>query len=411
MQILKSDDRFIIYGPASVEIVDRERDKIRADALAFALPQLLKRARFSRNHEDILVGEILPEFTDGGKVYKTNVVNGRLMVVGEVWDDTRAAQETRQGILEKKLRSYSISGEALQAQKVCEPVAGCYRDISKLDLHAITICERGMNQGANFQVIQKSDEIFFTIATLNSARMQISDSVRKWITMSEEEIQKAEYPWEECIKDQKTNGYTEEQAQRICAAIKNRTVAHKMVAENLQFEKAFADTVQKVLNDSDFSYILGKMIPSHASRKEVHEEVQKAMTKEEPKPPEKEEDKKTILPAEKQETDGGIAEVKAMCEKMLAMMQQMVGGTGTEQKALVSDKPFTKADAEVLVKQMLAEKAATDPDGITPRPAIKKQNEITGGAIVDLMKDPDKLAKMSFEEIDALTERLEEVGL
>ncbi len=179
MRILKADGRFIIYGPASVEVKDREGDKIRASALQVALPQLLKRGRFSRNHEDILVGEILPEFESEGKMYKTGVLNDRLMVVGEIWGDTRAGMETQKGIIENTLRSYSISGEALDVQKVCD-TAGCYRDISKLDLHAVTICEKGMNQAAHFSVIQKGEIVeydYITIATPEN-NVNLNSSVR-----------------------------------------------------------------------------------------------------------------------------------------------------------------------------------------------------------------------------------------
>lgn len=190
MRILKADGRFIIYGPASVEVRDKEGDKIRASALQVALPQLLKRGRFSRNHEDILVGEILPEFESEGKIYKTGVLNDRLMVVGEIWGDTRAGMETQKGIIENKLRSYSISGEALDVQKICD-TTGCYRDISKLDLHAVTICEHGMNQAAYFSVIQKGDILeydYITIATpqnnvdLNSSVHTDTEEVLKKMT-------------------------------------------------------------------------------------------------------------------------------------------------------------------------------------------------------------------------------------
>ena len=88
MRILKADGRFIIYGPASVEVRDREGDKIRAAALQVALPQLLKRGRFSRNHEDILVGEILSSFESEGKMYKTGVIDDKLMVVGPEFRET-----------------------------------------------------------------------------------------------------------------------------------------------------------------------------------------------------------------------------------------------------------------------------------------------------------------------------------
>ena len=186
MRVLKAaDGRFIIYGPASVEVRDREGDKIRAAALHVALPQLLKRGRFSRNHEDILVGEILSSYESEGKIYKTGVIDDKLMVVGEIWGDTRAGRETQQGIIDKKLRSYSISGEALDVQKVCDS-SGCYRDISKLDLHAVTICENGMNQAAHFSVIQKGDILeyeYLTIATpknnVNEEASAIAEEVLK----------------------------------------------------------------------------------------------------------------------------------------------------------------------------------------------------------------------------------------
>jgi len=175
MRILKAaDGRFIIYGPASVEVRDREGDKIRAAALQVALPQLLKRGRFSRNHEDILVGEILPSFESEGKMYKTGVIDDKLMVVGEIWGDTRAGRETQQGIIDKKLRSYSISGEALDVQKVCDN-SGCYRDISKLDLHAVTICENGMNQAAHFSVIQKGDILEYEYLTIATPKNNVNE--------------------------------------------------------------------------------------------------------------------------------------------------------------------------------------------------------------------------------------------
>jgi len=180
MRILKADGRFIIYGPASVEVRDREGDKIRAAALQVALPQLLKRGRFSRNHEDILVGEILPSFESEGKMYKTGVIDDKLMVVGEIWGDTRAGRETQQGIIDKKLRSYSISGEALDVQKVCD-TSGCYRDISKLDLHAVTICENGMNQAAHFSVIQKEELIEYNYISIATPKNNVNEvaSVKK----------------------------------------------------------------------------------------------------------------------------------------------------------------------------------------------------------------------------------------
>lgn len=164
-----SDD-FVIWGPASIEIVDKEGDRIRASALEDALPQLLKRARLSLEHSDQLVGGILERFeteepvevTVGDKTFErsefpTDVLEldgmePGLYVAGEVYGDTRQAEKTRERIENGELNSYSISGEALVTRKkVSDGTA--HDDILDMDLSAVTICEEGMNQKAQFAQI------------------------------------------------------------------------------------------------------------------------------------------------------------------------------------------------------------------------------------------------------------------
>lgn len=166
--VLKQDDEFLIWGPASVEVVDKEQDKINVEALDKALPQLLKRASLSYAHTDQLVGKILERFeTDeeveveiDGKTYKRNsfptavldLDNGNppaMYVAGEVFKDTNQAQEVREKIEEGEIDSYSISGEALVTQKQVDGNM-VYDDIIEMDLSAVTLCEEGMNQDAKF---------------------------------------------------------------------------------------------------------------------------------------------------------------------------------------------------------------------------------------------------------------------
>ena len=147
---------FIIYGPASVEVVDKEGDLILADALKESLPQLLRRARLSLSHEDNLVGEILPEYTSkNGVTYKTEVVNDRLMLVANVWDDTHDSKDTRMKIDSGQLRSFSISGKALEARLRIDKEGNLINEIRRLDLSAVTVCPEGMNPEARFKVIAK----------------------------------------------------------------------------------------------------------------------------------------------------------------------------------------------------------------------------------------------------------------
>lgn len=170
----QGNERFITWGPASVEIVDKEDDKITAQALKEALPQLLRRKRTSWQHSDQLVGDILESFeTDEPqtvqfngievtrKEFPTDVLEldemekPALFVCSEVWDDTRASRTVREKIEAGEIDSYSISGEAIQSKtKVAEDRV--YDEITELDLSAVTYCEEGMNQRAKFGTVVKN---------------------------------------------------------------------------------------------------------------------------------------------------------------------------------------------------------------------------------------------------------------
>lgn len=168
------DDNFVIWGPASVPIVDRENDRIKAKALKDALPQLLKRASLSYEHTDQIVGEILTSFKTEepreveiqGETYKrqefpTDVLDypgmdePAMYVAGKVYGDTRKSKEVREAINKEEIRSYSVSGEAIMTEMAVEdgvPVT----DILKMDLSAVTLCRQGMNQKAKFGLVSKS---------------------------------------------------------------------------------------------------------------------------------------------------------------------------------------------------------------------------------------------------------------
>lgn len=193
--IFKNDNgEFIIWGPASVEVVDKEGDRIRAKALADALPQLLKRARLSLEHSDQLVGRILDGFSVDQPVtvkigeneydrteFPTDVLelDGQqpaLYVAGEIYSDTRQSKETRKRIKDGELDSYSISGEALVTRKKIED-GDAYDDIVDMDLSAVTICEEGMNQKAKFGTVKDDDGAKETVKIDDGADVDDSDRV------------------------------------------------------------------------------------------------------------------------------------------------------------------------------------------------------------------------------------------
>jgi hypothetical protein len=203
IQLLKSDDEhFYIYGPASVEIKDKQNDKIRASALETSLSQLIRRGRLSYGHQDVIVGEILKEATIGGKLYKTHVTHDRMMVLGDIWDDTEASQEARQKSEAGILKSYSISGQIRKggSTRICD-ASGCFRDIFKLDQHAVTLCEAGMNPGAHYEVLQKGDTIQYkTFATDNNDGITSSSEGEAQKAMEENNPTNIKPPETEVVK-------------------------------------------------------------------------------------------------------------------------------------------------------------------------------------------------------------------
>lgn len=185
--IFKADDDFVIWGPASVEVVDKERDRIKAKALEDALPQLLKRKRLSYEHSDQIVGDILERFeadepvdvevagqTFTRKEFPTDVLKldglkPGLYVAGNIYNDSQKSQEVRKQIEEGDLDSYSISGEAVVTEMAVKD-GQTFTDILKLDLSAVTICSEGMNQKAKFGVVSKDEEGPTMKSSLNPQR-------------------------------------------------------------------------------------------------------------------------------------------------------------------------------------------------------------------------------------------------
>jgi len=334
VRILSKAKDFIIYGPASVEIIDKERDLINMDAVEKALDQLIKRGRVSVKHSDTLVGEILREYkSDDGKVYRTHVSKEpprKLYVVAKIYDDTRIAQEVRKQIVEGKIRSFSISGEALEEKRRVDEKGVPYTEITKVDLSAVTVCEEGMNPMAKFEVIKK----------MKAENIEVSD-IPEVLEALDEVIEKAKRDrwtnpdgsfkggFEGCVnwamapKSQGGGGVpTEERARALCAYIGRKT---------------------------------GK-IPSKKEDKPMTEEENKE-EKIEKQPPQAEEEKKPKPGEESQEKppkkpiEAMIKEVNSKLESVIAdvnSLKQEVAGL--KSKAKKEDEP-AKTDEEKVEKQ------------------------------------------------------------
>ena len=150
-------DAMVIGGPASIELVDREGHLITTDALRTAFTKYMKNFR-TRNamvlHSDVQVGWALPAYiSKGGQIFKSGVDDKGLFFITELRNDTKISQKVMEQIGEGKLKSYSIAGSAIKTQNIQKGLQEVMQ-VDELELAEVTVCEKGVNQGAAFDILK-----------------------------------------------------------------------------------------------------------------------------------------------------------------------------------------------------------------------------------------------------------------
>ena len=96
-------------------------------------------------HSNIQVGDVVPNYTDSeGRLWKSEVDDVGMFVVIKLRDDIEKAKEVAAEIRKGALRGFSIGGQAFKRVRKSDRKHGDYQEISKLELHEITICEIGL---------------------------------------------------------------------------------------------------------------------------------------------------------------------------------------------------------------------------------------------------------------------------
>jgi len=182
--ILKENNECVIAGYASVDVVDKQNDKITLNAIRDAASGFMKNDRFRNvmiTHSNVQVGEVLDKYTDSkGKVLKTGVDDTGFFVVIKLRNDIEKAKEVARDVRRGKLRSFSIGGQAINKANKYDPDIGSYKEIDKLELHEITICEEGINPEAKFNIIKedkKMSEIEKALAEFNDVMAELKNTV------------------------------------------------------------------------------------------------------------------------------------------------------------------------------------------------------------------------------------------
>ena len=146
-------------GYASVELVDKQGDLITRSALKDAFKKFMSDPKY-RNvqlaHSNIQVGEVISNYTDNqGRLWKSEVDDAGMFVVVKLRNDIEKAREVASEIRKGNLTGFSIGGQAFKRVNKSDKSHGSYQEISKLELHEITICEKGINPEATFNILKE----------------------------------------------------------------------------------------------------------------------------------------------------------------------------------------------------------------------------------------------------------------
>ena len=148
----------VVGGPASVELVDREGHLITTDALKKAFKKFMKNFR-ARNvmvmHSDVQVGHALPAYiSKSGAIFKSGVDDNGLFFISELRGDTRISKRVRDQIIKGGMSSYSIAGSATKSKDIKKSDGSNVLQVDDMELAEVTICEKGVNQGAHFELFK-----------------------------------------------------------------------------------------------------------------------------------------------------------------------------------------------------------------------------------------------------------------
>lgn len=192
--IVKSSNDLIIAGYASVEMVDKQGDLITRGALKDAFGNFMKAEGF-RNvqlaHSNIQVGEVIKAYTDSeGRLWKSGVDDAGMFVVIKLRDDIEKAREVANEIRKGNLTGFSIGGQAFKRINKSDAKHGNYTEISKLELHEVTICEKGINPEASFRILKEDTTMTNEVDALGELASVIDRLSKQLDDMDKEDEQK-----------------------------------------------------------------------------------------------------------------------------------------------------------------------------------------------------------------------------
>ena len=196
ISLLKGSNDLVVAGYASVELVDKQGDLITRPALKDAFKKYMADPKY-RNvqlaHSNIQVGEVIPQYTDSeGRLWKSEVDDAGMFVVVQLRNDIEKAREVAAEVRKGNLAGFSIGGQAFKRVRKHDNSHGNYQEISKLELHEITICEKGINPEATFKILKEDKKMEMT--KMSDDVMEQMNSVLERLEGRLDSMEKGEMP-------------------------------------------------------------------------------------------------------------------------------------------------------------------------------------------------------------------------
>ena len=140
--------------------------------------------------------------------WESEVDDVGMFVVVQLRNDIEKAKEVSAEIRKGSLRGFSIGGQAFKRMRKSDPKRGDYQEISKLELHEITICEKGINPEATFSILKEDKTGDKNMTEENDDMMKQMSDVLSRLEGRLDSMEKGEVPkgLKEHMEDKKDDG-------------------------------------------------------------------------------------------------------------------------------------------------------------------------------------------------------------
>jgi len=159
------DERRVVAGYASFDVIDRQGEKITHEAMKKALDKFMASPEFANVHVlhgNVAVGKVIESYTDmNGVVWETKVDDTGTFIVSELRakGELKRADQTWELITAERLKSYSIGGLVLSPKEIVCDDGSCHSVINDIEIHEFSYVDRPAVKGADFVIIKSEDGI------------------------------------------------------------------------------------------------------------------------------------------------------------------------------------------------------------------------------------------------------------